>query len=128
MALRNDAMSEFRDAGSDGFLQFLGGAEGDFLAGLDLDWFAGCGVAANAARAFANLKDAEADDADEVALLQMFGYARHQVSEDGLCLLLGQFMLFGQCRCEMLECDGGRGRCYLLRHIWPSSLFGGLGT
>src|SRR3954452_18532456 len=105
----------------DGFLEFLGGAEGDLLAGLDLDRLAGGGVAAHARGALANLQDAEADDADAFALLEMLGHARYQIAEDGLGLLLRQFVLFGQCRREMLERNGGRGRCFL-RHIWPSSL------
>ena len=45
----------------DGFLEFLGGAEGDFLAGLDLDGLAGSRVAAHARGALADLQDAEAE-------------------------------------------------------------------
>jgi NADH-quinone oxidoreductase subunit A len=56
--------------GSDGFLEFLGRAEGDLLAGLDVDRLAGGGVAAHAGGALAHLEDAEADDADALALLQ----------------------------------------------------------
>src|SRR5436853_2454745 len=58
-------------SGSDGFLEFLRGAERDLLARLDLDRLAGRGVAAHAGGALANLKDAEATDADAVALLEV---------------------------------------------------------
>ena len=57
----------------DGFLEFLGGAEGNLLAGLDLDRLAGGGVAAHAGGALADLEDAEADDTDALALLQVLG-------------------------------------------------------
>src|SRR6202035_303626 len=43
---------------SDRFLEFLGGAEGDLLAGLDLDGFAGGRIAAHARGALAYLQDA----------------------------------------------------------------------
>src|SRR6187551_163494 len=56
-------------AGSNGLFEFLRGAERDLLARLDLDRFAGRGVAAHAGGALANLQDAEAADADPVALL-----------------------------------------------------------
>src|ERR1700755_2797629 len=95
-------------AGSDGFLQLLGGAEGDLLAGLDVDRFAGGGIAAHAGGALADLEDAEADNADALALLEWLGDAGDQVAQDRFGLLLRQLMLLRQrCR-EMLECDGGR--------------------
>src|SRR6185437_13102268 len=47
----------------DGFLQFLGGAEGDLLARLDLDRFAGRGIAAHARGALAHLQDAQSVEA-----------------------------------------------------------------
>ena len=104
-----------------GFLEFLGRAEGNLLAGLDLNRFAGGGVAAHAGGALANLEDAEPDDADALALLQVLGDAANQVAQDLFGLLLGQFLVFGDRRRQMLQRDGGRGRCFL-RHIWPSSL------
>src|SRR3990170_1650559 len=106
---------------SDGFLQLLGRAEGNLLAGLDLDGFAGGGVTAHAGGALAHLQDAEADDPNALALLQVLGDPGDQVVQDGFGLLLGQFLILGDCRRQMLERDGGRGRCFL-RHIWPSSL------
>src|ERR1039458_4450667 len=53
----------------DRLFQFLRGAEGDLFARLDLDRFAGGRVAAHARGALAHLKDAEAADADALALL-----------------------------------------------------------
>ena len=103
------------------FLQLLGRAEGNLLAGLDVDRFAGGGVAAHAGGALAHLQDAETDDADALALFQVLGDPADQVVENRFGLLLGQFLLIGDRRCEMLQRDGGRGRCFL-RHIWPSSL------
>src|SRR5262245_19539166 len=55
----------------DGLFQFLRGAEGDLLTRLDLDRLAGRGIAAHAGGALANLEDAEAADADAVALFQV---------------------------------------------------------
>src|SRR3981189_1028697 len=88
-------------ARSDGFLEFLGRAEGDLLAGLDVDRFAGGGVAAHAGGALAHLEDAEADDADALALLQVLGDPADQVVENLLSLLLGQFLVFGDRRGAM---------------------------
>ena len=85
----------------------LGGAEGDLLAGLDLDLLAGGGVAAHARGALADLEDAEADDADALTLLQVFGDHGHQIGQDGFGLLLGQLLLLGDGRGEVLEGDGG---------------------
>src|SRR5262249_8556204 len=56
---------------SDRFLQFLGGAERDLLARLDLNRFAGRRIASHARRALAHLQDAEPADPDAVALLQV---------------------------------------------------------
>src|SRR6267154_5816893 len=124
---RRDDAKNRKDVLSDGFLQLLGCAEGNLLAGLDVDRFTGGRVAAHAGSALAHLQDAETDDADALTLLEVFGDAADQIVQNGFRLLLGQFLLIGDCRCEMLERDGGRGRC-LLRHIWPSSLLIGLGT
>src|SRR5690348_9848453 len=44
---------------SDRLFEFLGGAEGDLLARLDLDRLAGRGIASHARRALAHLEDAE---------------------------------------------------------------------
>src|ERR1700716_261000 len=108
----------------DGFLEFLGRAEGDLLAGLDLDRFAGGGVAAHAGGALANLEDAEADDADTLALLEVLGDHGDHVAQNRLSLLLGQFLILGDRRGQVLQGDRGWSRCFL-RHIWPSSLVNG---
>ena len=98
-------MSDRKTRDLDGFLEFLGRAEGDLLAGLDLDRFAGGGVAAHAGGALANLQDAEADDADALALLQVLGDPGDQVAQNGFSLLLGQFLVFGDRRGQMLQRD-----------------------
>src|SRR6478672_3701585 len=83
-AARNDAESGHgKGVLSDGFLELLGCTEGDLLAGLDVDRFAGGGVAAHAGGALAHLKDAEAHHADAIALLQMLGDAVHQIGQNG---------------------------------------------
>src|SRR4029079_10868008 len=110
-----------RGAVLDGFLQFLGRAEGDLLAGLDLDRFAGGGVAAHAGGALADLEDAEADVAAVLSLLQVLGDLAAHIGQDRLSGLLRQFMVVRESRCQMLECNGGWGCCFL-RHKWPSSL------
>src|SRR5581483_1552746 len=66
-------MSGRKPPRSDRFLQLLGGAEGDLLRRLDLDRLAGGGVAAHARGALADLEDAEPNDADALALLQVLG-------------------------------------------------------
>ena len=80
----------------DGFLQFLGSAEGNLLARLDVDRFTGGRVAAHAGGALANLENAEADDADTLALLEVLGDLGDQIAEDGFSGLLRQLVLFGE--------------------------------
>src|ERR1700737_652821 len=95
----------------DRFLQFLRGAERDLLAGLDLDRLAGRRVAAHARGALAHLQDAEAADADAVALLEVLDDQVDHVVEDQLGGLLGELMLFGKVRRDVLQGEG-RGRCF----------------
>src|SRR3954451_3719937 len=110
---------------SDGFLELLEGAERDLLGSLDLDRFAGRGVAAHAGGALANLQDAEAADADAVTLLQVLGDDLDHVDDDRLGRTLRQFVRFGEHSGDLLDGDrrslgaGGRGSG-LLR----SSLYG----
>jgi len=74
-----------------------------------VDGFAGGGIAAHAGGALAHLEDAETDNADALALLQVLGDPADQIVQNGLGALLRQFVLFRQrCR-EMLERDRGRG-------------------
>ena len=47
------------------------------------------------------------DDADTLALFQVLGVHGHQVGQDGFGLLLGQLLLLGDGRGEVLEGDGG---------------------
>src|SRR5690242_12345585 len=76
----------------DGFLQFLGGAERDLLARLDLDRLAGRRVAAHACGALAHLQDAEAADADAVTFLEVLDDEVDHVVQDQLGGLLGELM------------------------------------
>src|SRR5262245_65000381 len=55
----------------DRFLEILRDAEGDLLRRLDLDRLAGGRVAAHARRTMPHLQDAQARDADLVALLEV---------------------------------------------------------
>ena len=89
----------------DGFLQFLGGAESHLLARLDLDGLARGGVAADAVGALADLEDARR--CGYARPFQVLGDRGHQVGQDGFGLLLGQLLLLGDGRGEVLEGDGG---------------------
>ena len=57
----------------DRFLQFLGGAEGNLLARLDLDRLAGRGIATHAGGALADLQDSQPADAIDALTAQGFG-------------------------------------------------------
>src|SRR5262249_20723015 len=71
-------------AASDRLFQVLGGAECDFLAGLDLDGFAGGGVASHPGRPLADLQDAEAVQANALALFQVLGDVFHHLRQQGV--------------------------------------------
>src|SRR5258707_4656065 len=102
---------------SDGFLELLCGAEGYLLACLDLDRRAGCRVAAHAGGALAHLQDAEAADADPIALLQVLGDEADEIAEDRLGLLLRHLVIFRQLRCQVSQRDGELlYRCCCLGH------------
>src|SRR5580658_4676956 len=92
----------------DRFFEFLGGAERDLLAGLDLDGLAGGRIAAHARGAFAHLQDAQPADADALALLEVLDDIADQPAENGLSLFLRQFVILPQARREMLQCHGSR--------------------
>src|SRR5664279_1878053 len=96
----------------DRLFQFLRGAEGDLFARLDLDRFAGGRVAAHARGALAHLKDAEAADADALALLQMLDDVADEIAEYGFRLLLRHLMGFRERGREMLQGDGYRCRSF----------------
>src|SRR5579864_3319475 len=108
-----------REATLDRFLEFLGRAEGHLLAGLDVDRLAGRGVAPHAGCTLADLEDAEPHDADPLALLQVLGDPGDDVVQNRFGLLLGQFLVLGDGRRQVLERNGRRCRCFL-RHLWPS--------
>src|SRR3990167_10994876 len=78
----------FPDIALHRLFQFLGSAESDLLAGLDLDRLAGRGVAAHAGGALAHLQDAEPGKADAVALLEVLGNKVDHVVEERFRLLL----------------------------------------
>src|SRR5437879_1398310 len=82
----------------DGFLQFLGGAERDLLARLDLDRLAGRRVAAHARGALAHLQDAEAANADAVALLAVLDDEVDHVVEEQVGGILDELMCLGEFR------------------------------
>src|SRR3954454_2643391 len=100
---RNGASMSDRKLRLNGFLEFLGGAEGDLLAGLDLDRLAGGGGAPDAGGAFAGLEDAEPHDPDPLALLQVLCDPVHHVGQDRLGRLLRQLMWLGQRRRQMFQ-------------------------
>src|SRR5258705_13896481 len=77
---------------SDRFLEFLGDAEGDFLARLDLDRFAGRGIASHASSALAHLQDAKPIQTDAGALLEGLRDKSGQIIHDLVSLLLVQPM------------------------------------
>src|SRR5690242_12774981 len=95
---------------SDRFLQLLGSAKRDLLRSLDVDGFPGGGIASHARGALADLEDAKPNDADALALLQVLGDQRDRVVENGFSLLLGDLLLVGNRRREVLQGDGRRGR------------------
>src|SRR5215471_20308506 len=105
------------DRMSDRFLEFLRGPERDFLTGLDLDRFAGGRVTPHAGGALANLKDAEAADADAVAFLQVLDHEADEVAENRFRLLLRHFMAAGQSGGEMLQRNGCLCGCLCHRNL-----------
>src|SRR6185312_10205746 len=72
----------------DGFLQFLGGTEGDLLASLDLDLLAGRGIASHARGALADLQDAKSVETDLRTLLQVLGDRGRKIVQDRGALLV----------------------------------------
>src|SRR6478736_8672936 len=94
---------------SDRFLEILGDAEGDLLRRLDLDRLAGRRVAAHARRTIADLKDAEARDADLVALLEVLDDQTDEVVEAAGRVLLRHAGLLGQLGRDLRERDSRSG-------------------
>src|SRR5262245_14732081 len=106
-------------AALDCFLQVLGGAESDLLAGLDLDRLAGRGVAAHARWALAHLQHAEPADADAGTTLQVLRQRLDHILEHRQDLLLRQLMRLRERLGDLAQSDGldlgwrggGRGVC-----------------
>ncbi len=97
--------------------QILGRPECDFLAGLDLDCFAGCRVAPHASSALPNLQDAETGNADAFAFLEMLGDNADEIAEGGFTCSFRQLMLLGQDRrmpCATISLQ--RRSCRLVAH------------
>src|SRR5512143_1529383 len=92
------APAQFLELGSelDRFLEVLGDTEGDLLRRLDLDRLAGGRVASHARRAVAHLKDAEARDADLVALLEVLDDQADEIVEGAGGVLLRHARLLGE--------------------------------
>src|SRR5688572_3047004 len=88
---------------SDRLFEFFRRAEGDFLARLDLDRFASRRVAAHARSAFAHLQNAEAADADALALLQVLDDIANEITQNCLGLLLRHFVLLSHRSSQMLQ-------------------------
>src|SRR6516162_3982444 len=105
ICLSSNPNLRFSECASDRFFQFLGSAERDLLAGLDLNGLAGGGIAAHARGALAHLQDAEAADADTLAFFQMLDDLADETAEDGLRLLFRQLIVFRDARGEMFQCN-----------------------
>src|SRR5471030_337670 len=90
----------------DRFLQFLGGAERDLLGSLDLDGFAGGGIAAHARTALAHDENAQAIEANTRALLQVLGDQGDGFFNDLVGALLREFFFLGELGGELA---GGNG-------------------
>src|SRR5262245_7666314 len=95
---RSEAKSTWTPIGLDGCFELLGSAEGDLLAGLDLDCLARGRVAAHARRALSHLQYAQAIEADSLAFLQMLGDHLDHVREHGVDLRFLRAMVLGQRR------------------------------
>jgi hypothetical protein len=89
----------FGRTGSNRFLEVLGRAECDLLASLDLDGLAGRRVASHAGGAMPDLQDAQAHQAQAVALLEVLGDETNHIGEQGFGLLLRHFVTLRQLRC-----------------------------
>src|SRR5258705_6331504 len=120
-------------ARSDGLFEILGRAESDFLAGFDLDAFAGRRVAPLTRRPLTHLENAQAVEADAFALLEMLGDVHDHISEHSVRLGLRGAMTLGQSDCQMTESNRlrfgallhgsnpGNARFDLL-HVLPSAV------
>jgi hypothetical protein len=76
--------------------EFLGGAKGDLLAGLDLDLRAGFRIAAHAGSTIPHLQNSKPGDLHSLALLQVFDDEADEVFQHHQRLRLGKLMLLRQ--------------------------------
>src|ERR1700743_1872672 len=103
---RNIRLNLFqRNRSLDRFLQFLGGAEGNLLARLDLDGFARRRIAAHAGSALAHDEDTQTVQTDAGALLQVLGDRRDRVVEERMRRLVGHLVLLGQLHRQLARAD-----------------------
>src|SRR5262249_58178456 len=68
--------------GLDGFFQFFGCSESDFLAGPNLNCLAGRRVAPHASGSFSNLQYAQPRNSDSFAFLQVLGDQTDEVVQE----------------------------------------------
>src|SRR5262249_2327107 len=89
--------------GLDGFFQFFGCSESDFLAGPNLNRLAGRRVAPHAGGSFSNLQYAEPRNSDSFTLLQMLGDQTDEVVQEFAPRAFRQLVFFGQACAELGE-------------------------
>ena len=83
--------------------EILSGAERHFLARLDLNRFAGGGVASHAGGALTHLKGSEPGNADPRALLKVLGNQRNCTGQHLVRLLLRKPMRFADSARELAK-------------------------
>src|SRR6516225_10162693 len=101
--------------GLDGFFQFFGCSESDFLAGPNLNCLAGRRVAPHASGSLSNLQYAEPRNSDSFAFLQVLGDQTDEVVQEFASRAFRQLMFFGQARGEL----GERNRDVVCHVITP---------
>ena len=95
--------------------EFLAGAEGHLLAGLDLDRFAGIRIASHAGNTISHLQNPESDNLHALAQYQVLGDYADEVFHQLQSLTLAESMLFPQLIGQMLDGDRLWGRRLLCR-------------
>ena len=89
--------------GLDGFFQFFGCSESDFLAGPNLNCLAGRRIAPHASGSLSNLQYAEPSNSDSFTLLQMLGDQTDEVVQEFAPRAFRQLVFFGQACGELGE-------------------------
>src|SRR3974390_881831 len=98
---------------SDRLLEFLGGAEGNLLTGLDVDRLAGHRIATHAGSTIPHLQNSQPGDLHPFALLQVLRDEVDEVRQHLLTLLLGELMLLRQRIGQLLGADRRTLRCHV---------------